>query len=65
VRELLIYWIVGCLLVGAGLGQRELRCPREKSMSEVDIVAAVATWPAVFTWAWIAPTPPACREDKP
>lgn len=49
-----IYWIVGCLLIGSGVGSNKNRCPNDKGPSAQEIFFAVVEWPAllamVVTW---------------
>lgn len=56
-----IYWIVGCLIVGASLGLYEIRCPKDPAFEVATVIAGIATWPAGFTWAMANSKPSACK----
>lgn len=46
-KSLLIYWIIGCVAMGIGVGGHLQKCPNDK-ITGTDFVAAVATWPGVI-----------------
>jgi hypothetical protein len=57
-----VYWIAGCLLVGAAAGYHVKRCPNDTLGAEVAMLAAVAIWPATFGYLMYAPAPASeCR----
>lgn len=52
----LIYWVIGCLIVGAGWGMSLKKCPNDKlELLSYQTLVLVAVWPAVFTASWTMP----------
>lgn len=49
-----VYWMVGCLAIGAAVAAHQNRCPADKAMSGIDAFGAVATWPAAISYGWLA-----------
>jgi hypothetical protein len=50
--RLLVYWCMGCVVIGAPLGARIDQCPTEK-IEWPQMAAAVAIWPAVLAAAFM------------
>ncbi len=46
-KFLLIYWVIGCFVVGLPMGAIVTECPKAK-INTVDVVGWVAVWPLVF-----------------
>ncbi len=44
-REVLIYWVMGCVIFGLVLGYGDKEFPNDKRFTAVEITALVATWP--------------------
>jgi hypothetical protein len=59
-RGFLVYWLIGCLLVGLGAGLRENRCPNDR-IEPVGYVVEIATWPASLALATVNSTLPPCK----
>jgi hypothetical protein len=49
-RAVLVYWIIGCVLIGLAYGQMITECPKDK-MPTSDMVGAISIWPAFFAAA--------------
>lgn len=60
-RAFWCYWLIGCVLVGAGLGLHESRCPNDPFPHDGRIVASVAVWPAGIVWGVVNSRLPACK----
>jgi hypothetical protein len=43
----LIYWFVGCAIVGVPMGSLMRECP-DAEVKSADVLTAVATWPAII-----------------
>lgn len=43
--KVLVYWVIGCILVGAAVAEQDRRCPSGKSVGVTQLVALVAIWP--------------------
>lgn len=56
-----IYWIVGCLLIGASLGSYETRCPKDPLPEASTVLAGIVAWPTGFAWAMVNSTPSPCK----
>ncbi len=50
-RIVLIYWLIGCALIGYSLGNGYRKCPNDARLTQVETVAAIAIWPAVLVGA--------------
>ena len=57
-----IYWMIGCILVGAGIGLHEKRCPMDDYPSTDSVFGAVATWPLGMVWAIVSPSLSPCKR---
>jgi hypothetical protein len=44
-KLLLVYWLVGCWVVGTSLALRLNACPADKLDSAAELLALVAIWP--------------------
>lgn len=43
----LIYWLIGCVIVGLPLGSLLRECP-DADVKTADIMVVIATWPAII-----------------
>ena len=50
-KPLLLYWFVGCVVVGLPLGSLLKECPNAK-VNSAEMVATAAMWPAVLLAAF-------------
>ena len=50
--KLIVYWVIGCIVVGPAMGARMNDCPNA-DISWQDMAAAVAIWPAVVAAAFM------------
>jgi hypothetical protein len=46
-KNLLIYWVIGCFVIGMPLGSLITECPKAK-LPVAEVVGYVAVWPVVF-----------------
>lgn len=54
-RYLLLYWCIGCLLVGLGLGANLGECPNDEHPATSQHLIAAAMWPMFITAAMSLP----------
>jgi hypothetical protein len=47
-RIALIYWIIGCILVGIAWDVYTDQCPNDPEIRSIDALAVVALWPAAI-----------------
>jgi len=47
-NAILIYWILGCLLIGSAIGHHWTRCPNDKIDSDATVLIWVAIWPTAI-----------------
>jgi hypothetical protein len=59
-RLLAIYWLIGCALIGGGLGLRAERCPLDRQPSTIEAMAFVAIWPSIITYMTFDTPPMRC-----
>jgi hypothetical protein len=66
VNGFLTYWIIGCVLIGLGLGKHQQKCPDYKPpLTANEIVAVIAVWPAHAIAAWfVKDQPNECTGEK-
>ena len=58
-KVILIYWVIGCLIIGAAFGHSLKDCPLDKRPNVNDVLVSVAIWPAMLTALWVnGPVPP-------
>lgn len=64
-KAIVWYWVIGCILLGAGMGSRSNRCPDEK-LGAAEALLFAATWPAVIGMAFTLKdtTPPKCDTQS-
>lgn len=67
-KALIVYWSIGAILLGSGMGSRLKDCPLDDLSLDTNDLIFVATWPlvvgAVFALptGWKAPQRP-CRNS--
>lgn len=58
------YWLIGCVLIGLGVGLRARRCPNEEWPRSHTQVAMVAIWPVGVIAAALSPDKEIACEGK-
>ena len=43
--KLLVYWIVGCMMVGGAIANHLKICPNDPMPSTMEVLGSVAVWP--------------------
>jgi hypothetical protein len=52
-RAIMIYWIIGCLLLGAAMAVSKRDCPNDKAPSVPEMLTVIVAWPAAIGWALV------------
>lgn len=61
---ILIYWLMGCFLIGTSVGSIRKECPSFDSPSAGEYIVQVAAWPAMLIAAYMSPRPHKCEGEK-
>jgi hypothetical protein len=61
-NKLIVYWVIGCIVVGPAMGARMNECPNAEVRWQ-DMTAAVAIWPAVLAAAFMLKPNPGARTS--
>lgn len=57
-RSFVIYWVIGCVLIGVAVGKHERRCPHDSPPSLQNELVLIAIWPASFAAYYVNQTEP-------
>lgn len=45
------YWLIGCLIVGAGAGLYDRRCPNDAYLTPTNLLIELVCWPTGIVFA--------------
>lgn len=57
-KALVIYWLIGCVVIGGAIGVHAARCPSDATPPLSNILAGVTIWPALLISAIGVSAPP-------
>lgn len=49
-KWLIIYWVIGCVMMGFALNMREQNCPESLFFTDERILSRVAIWPVFIAY---------------
>lgn len=52
-KKLLVYWVIGCVLIGFPIGRLMTKCPNDKIPPDA-VIVSVAVWPAMLVAAIVS-----------